>query len=292
MDAVSVGLVGAGPWAEKFHAPMLAAGPETRLSAVWSRRPEAARALAARHGAPAAASFAELLAGCEAVAFAVPPAVQAELATEAARAGRALLIDKPLAITLEAARRLADAAGGAGVPTQMVLTYRYRAATRAFLARAAGFEALGARAAFLSNAFLRGPYAGGWRAEHGALHDLAPHLFDVVVAALGPVAEVVARGDPRRWIAVTFAHARGAVSELTLTGSVQRPQSLFRVELHGAGAELVFDAADSRDEDVRGTVRREFAEAVRSRRPHALDVRHGLALQELIERARRAAAGA
>jgi len=31
---IVVGLVGAGPWASMFHAPMLAAGPETRLGMV------------------------------------------------------------------------------------------------------------------------------------------------------------------------------------------------------------------------------------------------------------------
>ncbi|WP_010269954.1 hypothetical protein [Streptomyces sp. SA3_actG] len=55
-----------------MHARVLAAGPETRLTAVWARRPEAAAALAAEHGATAAGSFEELLDTCEAVAFAVP----------------------------------------------------------------------------------------------------------------------------------------------------------------------------------------------------------------------------
>ena len=59
-NPITVGLVGAGPWAEKAYAPMLAAGPETRLGCVWARRPEAARALAERHGAVVAPSFDEL----------------------------------------------------------------------------------------------------------------------------------------------------------------------------------------------------------------------------------------
>src|SRR3954447_21422403 len=78
--SVRVGLVGAGPWAGMFHAPMLSADAGTTLEAVWSRRPEAARALAAEHGATAAASYEELLDRCEAVAFAVPPDIQAGMA--------------------------------------------------------------------------------------------------------------------------------------------------------------------------------------------------------------------
>src|SRR5258706_10755551 len=73
---LAVGLVGAGPWAEKAYAPMLAAGPETRLQCVWARRPEAARALADAFHAEAMPTFEALLGQCEAVAFAVPPDIQ------------------------------------------------------------------------------------------------------------------------------------------------------------------------------------------------------------------------
>ena len=119
-----------------MHAPMLAAGPETVLTAVWARRPEAARRVAGPLGAAVAGSPEELFDGCEAVAFAVPPAVQAPLAVRAARAGKALLLDKPLGADLAAARAVAEAVAEAGVVSQLVLTKRYHPATRAFLARA------------------------------------------------------------------------------------------------------------------------------------------------------------
>ncbi|EFD64720.1 oxidoreductase, partial [Streptomyces lividans TK24] len=99
---VEVGLVGAGPWARAMHARVLAAGPETRLAAVWARRTEAARETAAPYGAHVAADFEELLDHCEAVAFAVPPAVQAELAPLAAKRGKDLLLEKPLGPDLAA----------------------------------------------------------------------------------------------------------------------------------------------------------------------------------------------
>src|SRR5688500_3335471 len=105
---VAVGLVGAGPWAARMAGPVLAAGPQTRLAAGWSRRPEAAAQLAARLGTHAAGSYEELLDQCEAVAFAVPPDVQAALAPRAARAGKALLLEKPIALDLAGARALAD----------------------------------------------------------------------------------------------------------------------------------------------------------------------------------------
>lgn len=287
---LAVGLVGAGPWAEKAYAPMLAAGPETRLAGVWARRPEAARALAERHGAPAMGSFETLLAVCEAVAFAVPPDVQAELGVVAARAGRHLMLDKPLALGLEAARRLAAAVAEAGVVTQLMLTHRFRPKTAAFIAEARAFEPIGARLSFLSSAFVAGPYATAWRREHGALLDLGPHALDLIEAALGPIEQLAGRGDPRRWVSLTCAHAGGAISEIALSGVLRLPQTICRCEVFGLGGALEFDAVAGARDEPWSLARRTFAEAVRAGRPPELDVRHGLRLQELIDRAQRALA--
>ncbi len=284
---LSVGLAGAGPWAEKAYAPMLAAGPETRLAGVWARRPEAARALAARHGAEAASSFESLIATCDAVAFAVPPDIQAELAAVAARAGRHLMLDKPLALTLDAARTLVDAVDATGVVTQLMLTHRFRPKTEAFLAAARASGAFGGRLAFLSGAFLDGPYATAWRREHGALHDLGPHAFDLIEAALGPIEDVAGAGDPRRWVALTCVHAGGAVSELSMSGVLRLPQSVLRVELYGPAGSLEFDAVAAASDEPWSRARRAFADAVRAGRSPALDAHHGLRLQTLIDRAQR-----
>ncbi len=147
MEPVSVGLIGAGPWAEMVHAPALAAGPNTRLAGVWARRPEAADELAGRYRAPSFERLDDLFGVCEAVAFCVPPAVQADLGVRAARAGKALLLEKPLAADLEAAERLVDAIDEAGVASQMVFTFRYSPATKAFLEKARRLKPFGGYAA-------------------------------------------------------------------------------------------------------------------------------------------------
>jgi len=267
---------------------MLAAGPETRLAGVWSRRPEAARSLAVRFGAAPAESFAELLDGCEAVAFAVPPDVQATMASEAARAGKHLMLDKPLALEVDTAQRLVDAAEENGVVSQLMLTHRYRPKVAAFLAAAREFETIGTRLAFLSNAFVRGPYANSWRREHGALHDLGPHAFDLLEAAVGPIEDVSGHGDPRSWVALTCRHANGAVSEVAMTGVVTLPQGVFRIELYGPSGALEFDAVAAATDEPWSLARRTFADAVRSGRSPELDARHGLRIQQLIDRSLRA----
>ncbi|MEU6678934.1 Gfo/Idh/MocA family oxidoreductase [Streptomyces sp. NPDC046925] len=279
---VRVGLVGAGPWARVMHARMLAAGPETTLAAVWARRPEAAAETAAPYGAAVAASFDELLDHCEAVAFAVPPAVQAELAPRAAKAGKALLLEKPLAPDLAGARRVADAVEEAGVVSQLVLTKRYHPATRAFLEAARHVEVTGARSCYLHGAFLGGDFATAWRMEHGALLDLGPHLLDLLDTAVGPITSVRSTGDPRRWTELTCEHENGAVSQASLSGSVRLPRARTRVELLGPGDELVYDTAELDHEECWPVLRREFAHAVRANRSTPIDARRGLRIQQLL----------
>ncbi|MGW7241533.1 Gfo/Idh/MocA family protein [Streptomyces sp. NPDC054804] len=284
---VEVGLVGAGPWARAMHARTLAAGPETRLAAVWARRTEAAQQTAAPYHAHVAASFDELLDRCEAVAFAVPPAVQAELAPLAARRGKALLLEKPLGPDLNAARRVTDAVLTAGVVSQLVLTKRYHPVTQAFLEAARGHEISGARSCYLHGAFLGGEFATGWRLEHGALLDLGPHLLDLLDAAVSPIANIRSTGDARRWIELTLEHENGAVSQASLSGSVAVPHALTRVELFGAEAPLVYDTADIDHEECWPVMRHTFATAVRTHVSPELDAARGLYLQALIDQASR-----
>ncbi|GGX59935.1 Gfo/Idh/MocA family protein [Streptomyces fructofermentans] len=282
---VEVGLVGAGPWARGVHAPVLAAGPETRLTAVWARRQEAARETAAAHGADAVADFDELLDRCEAVAFAVPPDIQADLAVRAARAGKALLLEKPIGLDLPSARRLVDVIEETGVASQVFLTNRYHPAAQEFVTTARGIEVAGARSCGLSGAFLGGDFATPWRLEHGALLDLGPHVLDLLDASVGTVVDIRAAGDPRRWIELTCEHENGAVSQASLSGSVEVRPGIMRFELFGPQPPLVLDTGDLDHEACWPVLRQAFATAVRTGVPGELDARRGLHLQELIARA-------
>ena len=211
-DAVAVGLVGAGPWAEIMHAPVLAAGPETRLAGVWARRYEQSSALAARHGVPAFAEYEELLAACEAVAFSVPPDVQSELALRAARGGRHLLLEKPVALTERAATELADAAGEAATGALVFFTSRYDPDRRRWLAeRAAQSGWQGASGLWLGSAFAAdSPFDTPWRHAKGGLWDVGPHALSLLAGALGEITEITARPGPRDLVQLLVGHASGA----------------------------------------------------------------------------------
>lgn len=284
---LQVGLVGAGPWAAMVHAPMLAAGPETTLAGVWARRGEAAARLAEAHGAVAAGSFDELVGRSQAVAFCVPPDVQAVLAPEAARRGRAVLLEKPVADSLDGARRLAEAVAGAGVGSLVVFTTRFTSLVRGFLAQAAGFEASGGRSWFFSGAFLSGPFASSpWRQQRGALLDVGPHAVDLITAALGPADEVRARASAGGYVAVTLGHRGGAVSEVSLcsrTGLAGGGRS--GAELYGPAGVLEVDTRAADRTEAFATVRSEFAAVAAGGGPHPCDVHRGVEVQAVLARA-------
>ncbi len=290
-----VGLIGAGPWATLFTAPLLAAGSSCELTGIWARRPDAAAKLAARHDVPAATSVDELVDTCEAVAFAVPPDVQADLAADVARAGRAVLLEKPIALDLAAAERLAAAIDAAGVVSQLVLTNRYRPSMRTFLGAADGFGATAARATFLGDGATPGSFFGTpWRLADGGLFDLGPHVLDALDTALGPIVAIQAAGDPLGIVALTCEHASGAVSQATISGTTPNPAGGLVLELIGPQGVRVLDTGrgDATDglADIRAamaTLVAEFAAAVRNGRSSDLDVHRGLHLQRLLDDAGR-----
>lgn len=281
-DPVAVGLIGAGPWASLVHAPVLAASPHTRLAGVWARRPEAAAELAGRHGTTSFESLDALLDVCEAVACCVPPAVQAELAVRAARAGKHLLLEKPIAGDLPGAERLVGAIEEAGVGSMVVLSWRYAASVRTFVEDARAFAAFGGRASFLSGALLGGMFATPWRLERGPLLDLGPHVVDLLDASLGPVTAVRAHGDLLSWVGLLLDHEGGAVSEVSMCASSALQPHRAAVELYSASGVLEIDCATAVGPDAFATLAEELATMVRSGARHPLDARRGLHLQRIL----------
>lgn len=276
-----MGLAGAGAWARKAHAPFLAAGPDTTLAGVWSRRHDRAAELAGEFGAPAFDTFDALLDRCEAVAFAVPPAVQPDLAVRAARAGRPLLLDKPLAADVAGAERLVGAVAETGVASQLVLTLRYAPEVRSFLTQARTVAPFGAAGVWVSGGTRRGEYATPWRQEAGVVMDVGPHLVDLLDAALGPVVGVHAHGRRKGWAGLLLEHDGGAISEASMCSTAEVEAPTIRIEVFGAAGTATVDRGQL-GSAIWPTIVAEFATVVRTGEAHVLDARHGLRLQRIV----------
>jgi predicted dehydrogenase len=112
-DKIRCGVLGAGWWATFAHIPALLAHPRAELVAIQNNDPELARKVAADFGVPHACSTtAELLAieGLDAVVVSSSPHLHYEQAAAALRAGKHVLIEKPMTFTASQAKELLELA--------------------------------------------------------------------------------------------------------------------------------------------------------------------------------------
>lgn len=223
------GLIGTGYWAATVHAPGIASHPEAELAGVWGRDPAKSESLAAQFGARSFSDVDELIAAVDAVAFSVPPDVQAELAVRAGSAGRSLLLEKPVALTVEAADRVVEAARA---HTAVFFTRRFDPAVRSwFETEVDSHEWNGGSVTMLSSIFEPGnPFGESpWRRERGALWDIGPHALALLLPTLGPVEQVTAVRGLRDEVHLGLRHTTGAASSaiLSLTSPAELTETVF-----------------------------------------------------------------
>lgn len=293
------GLVGTGHRAKITHAPALATTPGAEFAAVWGRDPAAAAALAAAHGGRGYADFDAFLAEVDAVAFAVPPHVQAPLALRAAQMGKHLLLEKPVALSADDADKLVAAVEEARVSSVVFFTWRFNTEIRAWLtdeqARGgwAGEGWSGGAAIWLGTS-LQGdnPFNTPWRREKGALWDLGPHLVGMLWACLGPVTEVTAVAGKADVVHLVLRHSSGVTSTVTTTQSAPEAAAGVTVFVWGeAGrslmpAELVDSVAA-----LRTAAGELIAGAAAGRVTHPCDVRFGRDITKVLTEAEARLAG-
>jgi predicted dehydrogenase len=282
------GLVGTGPWATMVHGPGLVATPGVELVGVWGRSVDKARTLAHSLGSTAYASYDELLAQVDAVAFAVPPETQAELGAVAARAGKHLLLDKPVATDVEAARVLRDAAAEAGGASVVFFTDRFMTRSRDWfreVAATGGWRGGWVRW-FSSLQEPDNPFgASPWRQERGALWDTGPHALSTLDACLGPVESLTATAGEGDLVTLALRHRSGALSTVTLTQFAPPAAEGFEATLWGeSGMSRMPPRDDEAVLDAFAVAVEELIAAASGER-HPLDLAFGTYVVELLAEA-------
>jgi predicted dehydrogenase len=285
------GLIGTGPWAGIAHGPGLVACPEAELVGVWGRNPDKAGALAVQLSARPYADVDALLADVDAVAFAVPPAVQAGLALRAARAGKHLLLDKPIALDVAAADALESAVEAAGVASVVFFTDRFVDTSRAWFDEVAATPGWrGAWFRWLSTLQAAdNPFGGSaWRRERGALWDTGPHALSTLTAALGPVASITAVAGDGDLVTLVVRHESGATSTAVLSQFAPPAAASFDCTLWGdAGLLPMPPRPDGRIVPVYATAASELVAGATAGRKPAADVRLGATITRLLAQAQR-----
>src|SRR4029450_9194268 len=231
------GVLGTGYWAQEAHATALAGHSDTELVAVWGRDPARTAAFAERFGIQGHSDLDRLLAEVDAVSIAVPPDVQAELAVRAAAAGRHLLLDKPLALSLDGADRVAGAVAASGVASLVFFTLRFLPELAAWVAEAgAAGDWQGGDGGWLGGGVAEpeSPFGGSpWRRAKGALWDLGPHVLSLALPVLGPVERVTAGTGHGDTVHLVLGHAGSASSTLTMSQTVPVPATHIGLQVWG-----------------------------------------------------------
>jgi predicted dehydrogenase len=284
------GLAGTGHWARITHAPALAATEDIEFAAVWGRDLHAASMLAAGYGATPYDDIDAFLATVDAVCFSVPPDVQSEIAVRAARAGKHLLLEKPISTSEAAADTLAQSVRDAGVASVVFFTARFQADVRAWLADVTGQDGwTGGSATWLGTALLESsPFNTPWRRDKGALWDLAPHVISLLWACLGPVVSVTADAGRADVTYLVVHHDGGAASNVTVSLSASEPAEGFELYVWGEHGRSAAPGETSHPDRALRVALGELAEGARSGRlDHPCDVHFGHAVGRVLTEAQR-----
>ncbi|WP_329003244.1 Gfo/Idh/MocA family oxidoreductase [Kribbella sp. NBC_00709] len=280
------GLVGTGPWATRTHGPGLTAADGVELTGVWGRHPEKTAVLAGQLGVPGYDDYAELLESVDAVAFAVPPRVQAAMALEAAAVGKHLLLDKPVADSLDDARALADEVADEGIASVVMLTQRFDPPMREFfagLAATGGWK--GGWSRMLASLDAPGnPYVNSvWRREQwGALWDVGPHALSNLTSMVGPIGELRAVGGDDGLIHMVLTHESGATSTVSITLSAPPAGQTFETGVWGESGTALLPQRTTPAADSLRLAAEELVVAAESGESHPTDVAYGTRIVELL----------
>lgn len=243
-----IAVVGTGMWAPRLAAAAERAGLE--LVTCFSRD-EARRAeFAERFGCRAAASLEDAIEdpGVEGVVLVTPNDVHEEQALACAERGRHVLVEKPIADSVEAGERMRRACEDAGVALMVGHAFRRLGAVRR-VRELIEAGALGRVVLAEANMSLPGSFKPeAWRAHRernpgGPIMQLGIHHVDTLAYWLGPVrrasgrfAHVHTPADIDDVGVVTLDFESGALG--TLTGSYVSPKTL---SLRLFGTEAVLD---------------------------------------------------
>jgi predicted dehydrogenase len=262
---IGFGIVGAG-MISRFHAKALAEVRGAKLVACCDSAPGRAEALAKDFGCTPYESLDAMLSdeAVDAVTIATPSGAHADPAVAAAKAGKHVIVEKPLEITLKKCDRIIDACEKAGVKLSAIFPSRFHDSSK-LMKQAVDQNRFGRIT--LGDAYVKwyrtqqyydsGAWRGTWALDGGgALMNQAVHTVDLLAWLMGPVAEVQAH-------TATLAHERIEVEDVAVAtlrfesgalGIIEAttaayPGYLKRIELHGSEGSAVLEEEDIKSWD-------------------------------------------
>lgn len=252
-------IVGGGVIAPS-HAQAIADLPNARLLAVVDTDADRATQRATELGAHAYTSLTEALArpDVDIVCVCVPTGLHAQVGIEAAEAGKHLVVEKPLEVSLAAADRLIAACRASGVKLAVVSQMRFGPAIQR-LKRALDSGELGKP--FLGQAVVHwyrtdAYYASaGWRGTWeldggGALTNQGVHFVDQLAWLLGPVESVYGRratathDTPVEDVALAMLTFESGAHGIIQASTATFPGFMERIEIFCTGGSVIIEGGE------------------------------------------------
>ncbi len=264
MDTLNLALIGCGGITLQNHLPGLALCPGVRVHAVCDANPATLELARQRTGAGVTSTRWEDITAREdihAVIIATPNFLHPPIAIAAARSGKHVLCEKPLALNATDARAMAEAADRNQVRHMTAFTYQFVPAMR-YLRHLVRQGDLGEPYHYRSCRLQDwGTRNLGWRQQRkfagtGELGDMLSHRIDFALQLVGPIKRLVANlknltpirdgaaNDTEDWVAVLAEFGSGATGVLEssklASGRNESWRSLDYVEINGSEGTFEF----------------------------------------------------
>jgi len=249
---MKVACLGMGWWSDVLADAIKRSGKLT-IASCYSRSEAKREAFAKKYGCRAARSFEEILddRGIEAIINTTPNPVHLETTAAAARAGKHVFLDKPIANTIEDARALTTACRRAKVVLALGYQRRRESHFRWIKQHIAEFGKLVNAESNISRDRLGKIDLTSWRytAEGmpgGVMLQIGIHYTDVLEYLLGPVKAVTGQfvrlvlpGDNPDVASLILEHESGALS--TLNASYASASEYYLMNIYGKEASAYYD---------------------------------------------------
>lgn len=249
MEKPRAAVIGYGFAGKSFHSYLVGLTPDLELCGVASRNPETRQRIVQERGCHAYDSFESVIAdpSVDLVVLATPNYTHADLAVRAMEAGKHVVTDKVMCLTLADCDRMIAAAQRQGVFLSVFQNRRWDGDFLT-LRKLLDDGKLG-DLRWLEMAWQGFGRWGGWRGEAsaggGRLYDLGAHLIDQLVLLFPQAIESVycrmrhdwPQGDTESHalVVVSFAGGRTAISDTSDMAAVRKP----RIYASGTGGAFV-----------------------------------------------------
>ncbi|ONI78537.1 hypothetical protein BWI15_01320 [Kribbella sp. ALI-6-A] len=242
----------------RHHAAVITGRPDAELAAVVDPVPSAADELAAQYGVTAYNDLGDVLArdDIDGVALCTPSGDHAEQAVLALRAGKHVVIEKPLDVDLVAAARLAEVANRSTASATVISQHRFDPATEVVRAAVESGKLGRLTSAVASVAWWRSQSyydSGAWRGTKahdggGALINQSIHTIDLLIWLLGDPVEVTAYSaclahdglDVEDTAVAVIRFDSGALAVVHGTTAAY-PGTSARLQVHGTHGSAIID---------------------------------------------------